>query len=113
MVIYNLGAEIGDRGLSDTRYKAFDLGWRLATFGLFRIASSVCPLMAERGKGTLIVTSSTAAVRGNGGQHSHASAMGGRRMLSQSLNAEYASKGIHVVHVIIAKMEENTCVAKE
>ena len=40
-------------------------------------------------------------MRGNGGQHSHAAAMGGRRMLCQSLNAEFASKGIHVVHIVI------------
>ena len=27
--------------------------------------------------------------------------MGGRRMLCQSLNAEYAEKGIHVVHILV------------
>ena len=27
--------------------------------------------------------------------------MGGRRMLCQSLNAEFASKGIHVAHIIM------------
>jgi NAD(P)-dependent dehydrogenase (short-subunit alcohol dehydrogenase family) len=101
VVIYNLGAQIGDRSLKDTSYKAFELGWRMATFGLFRVASTVCPLMEARGKGALIVTSATAAVRGNGGQHSHAAAMGGRRMLCQSLNAEFSSKGIHVAHVLI------------
>ncbi len=101
VVVYNLGAQIGDRRLADTSHKAFELGWRMATFGLFRLASAVCPLMEERGKGTIIVTSATAAVRGNRGQHSHAAAMGGRRMLCQSLNAEFASKGIHVAHVII------------
>jgi len=57
--------------------------------------------MEARGGGTLLVTSATAAVRGNAGQHSHAAAMGGRRMLCQSLNAEYASKGIHVAHILI------------
>ncbi len=98
---YNIGAQIGDRALTDTSYKAFELGWRLATFGLFRLASSVCPLMAERGKGTIIVTSATAAVRGNCGQHSHAAAMGGRRMLCQTLNAEFAPQGIHVAHVLV------------
>ncbi len=101
VVVFNLGAQIGDRALVDTSYKAFEMGWRLATFGLFRVASSVCPLMEERGKGTILVTSATAAVRGNSGQHSHASAMGGRRMLCQTLNAEFASKGIHVAHIII------------
>ena len=101
VVVYNLGAQIGDRALKDTSYKAFEMGWRLATFGLFRLASAVCPHMEARGKGTILVTSATAAMRGNGGQHSHAAAMGGRRLLCQTLNAEFSSKGIHVAHVII------------
>lgn len=101
VVTYNIGAQIGDRPLESTSYKQFELGWRLATFGLFRTAATICPLMEARGKGTLLVTSATAAVRGNAGQHSHAAAMGGRRMLCQSLNAQYASKGIHVAHAII------------
>ncbi len=101
VVVYNLGAQIGNRSLQDTSYKAFEMGWRIGTFGLFRVASAVCPLMEERGKGTVLVTSSTAAVRGNAGQHSHAAAMGGRRMLCQSLNAQFASKGIHVAHILV------------
>ena len=101
VVVYNLGAQIGDRALRDTSAKAFETGWRMGTFGLFRLASAVCPRMEARGKGTLLVTSSTAAMRGNEGQHSHAAAMGGRRMLCQSLNAEFASKGIHIVHIVI------------
>ena len=101
VVVFNLGAQIGDRALKDTSYKAFEMGWRLATFGLFRVASAVCPAMEARGKGTILVTSATAAVRGNDGQHSHAAAMGGRRMLCQTLNAEFASKGIHIAHIII------------
>ena len=101
VVVFNLGAQVGNRKLEETTYKVFELGWRMATFALFRTASSVCPLMESRGKGTLLVTSSTAAVRGNEGQHSHAAAMGGRRMLCQSLNAQYASKGIHVAHIVI------------
>jgi len=101
VLVFNLGAQIGDRALQDTSYKAFELGWRLATFALFRAASAVCPLMEARGKGTILVTSATAAVRGNAGQHSHAAAMGGRRMLCQTLNAEFSPKGIHVAHVLI------------
>ena len=101
VVIYNLGAQIGDRPLASTSMKAFEIGWRLATLGLFRVAQSVCPLMVERGKGAIIVTSATAAVRGNKGQHSHAAAMAGQRMLCQTLNAEFAPKGVHVAHVLI------------
>ena len=104
VVVYNLGAQVGDRALTDTSYKVFELGWRMATFGLFRTASSVCPLMEERGKGTILVTASTAAMRGNAGQHSHAAAMAARRMLCQTLNAEYGAKGVHVVHVVVDGM---------
>lgn len=99
--LYNLGAQIGDRALGATDYKSFEMGWRLGTFGLFRLASVLFPYMEARGSGTLLVTSATAAVRGNAGQHSHAAAMGGRRMLCQTLNAEFSPKGIHVAHVLI------------
>jgi len=101
VVLFNLGAQIGNRALTETSTRQFELGWRLATFALFRLARSVLPLMEQRGHGTLLVTSATAAVRGNAGQHSHAAAMGGRRMLCQTLNAEYAPKGIHVVHILV------------
>ena len=101
IAIYNLGAQIGNRALGETSVKAFEMGWRLATLGLFRLAKAVCPLMVERGGGTLIVTSATAAVRGNAGQHSHAAAMGGRRLLCQTLNAELSPQNIHVAHVVV------------
>jgi NAD(P)-dependent dehydrogenase (short-subunit alcohol dehydrogenase family) len=101
VVVFNLGAQIGDQSLADTSYKAFERCWRIATFGLFRLASVVCPLMEARGKGTLLVTSATACVRGNSGQHAHAAAMGGRRMLCQSLNAEFGPKGLHIAHILI------------
>ena len=45
VVVFNLGAQIGDRALQDTSHKAFELCWRLATLSLFRVASTVCPLM--------------------------------------------------------------------
>ncbi|MFN2098771.1 SDR family NAD(P)-dependent oxidoreductase [Altererythrobacter sp. MF3-039] len=99
--LYNLGAQIGNRTLENTPHKTFELGWRLACFGVFRLAHAMFPAMAERGKGSLLVTSATAAMRGNAGQHSHAAAMAGRRMLCQTLNAEFAAKGIHVAHVVV------------
>ena len=100
-VLFNLGAQIGNRPLEATTHKMFELGWRIATFGLFRLAKVLFPKMAARGGGAVLVTSATAAMRGNAGQHSHAAAMAGRRMLCQTFNAEYASKGIHVAHIIV------------
>ncbi|WOF73708.1 SDR family NAD(P)-dependent oxidoreductase [Parvibaculaceae bacterium PLY_AMNH_Bact1] len=100
-VVFNLGAQIGNRSITDTSYKAFERCWRIATFSLFRLAHTIAPIMAERGNGNILVTSATAAVRGNAGQHAHAAAVGGRRMLCQSLNAELAPQGIHVAHVLV------------
>jgi len=103
--LYNLGAQIGNRTLAETPHRTFELGWRLGTYGLFRLAHALLPAMVERAKtgahATLLVTSSTASVRGNAGQHSHAAAMGGRRMLCQTLNAEFAPQGVHVTHVVV------------
>lgn len=101
VAVYNLGAQIGNRALADTPHKTFELGWRMGCFGLYRLAYILTPLMEQRGQGTILVTSATSAMRGNKGQHSHAAAMGGRRMLCQSLNAEFAPKGIHVAHILI------------
>ena len=100
-VIFNLGAQIGNRPLAETTYKAFERCWRIATLSLFRLAHTLAPLMVERGGGNILVTSATAAVRGNAGQHAHAAAVGGRRMLCQSLNAEFSSQGIHIAHVLV------------
>ncbi|AWW75649.1 short-chain dehydrogenase [Erythrobacter sp. KY5] len=99
--LFNLGAQIGNRAFFDTSHKAFELGWRMTSYALFRLGQAMLPAMVERGSGVLLVTSATSAMRGNAGQHSHAAAIGGRRMLCQSLNAEFAPQGIHVAHVVV------------
>lgn len=101
VAVYNLGAQIGHVPLEKTSLRRFELCWQLGCNGLFRLAKSLVPLMAERGSGALLVTSATSAVRGNAGQHAHTAAMGGRRMLCQSLNREFAPRGVHVAHIIV------------
>ena len=78
VVVYNLGAQTGMKLLNETTHKEFEWGWRIANFGLFRAAKVLCPIMEERSKGTILVTSATA-----------------------SLSAEFSSKGIHVAHIVI------------
>ena len=101
VVVYNLGAQIGNKKLENLSLKQFDLGIKMGTLGLFIVAKILFPYMVKRGNGSLIATSSTASIRGNRGQHSHAAAMGARRMLCQTLNDEFSAKGIHIVHAII------------
>lgn len=104
VVIFNLGAQTGNHSLANTSLRAFEIGWRMATFALFRTAKAVFPFMQAREKGTLVVTSATAAMRGNAEQHAHTAAMSARRTLCQSLNAEFSSTGIHVAHVLVDGM---------
>ncbi len=46
--VYNVGAQIGNRALADTPQRTFELGWRLGTFGLFRLAQALFPRMVQR-----------------------------------------------------------------
>ena len=104
VLVYNLGAQTGMKLLNETSLKEFEWGWRMADLGLFRVAKVLMPIMEDRNAGTFLVTSATAAMRGNKNQHSHAAAMGGRRLLCQTLNAEFAPKGIHIVHIVVDGM---------
>ena len=104
VLVYNLGAQTGMKLLNETSLKEFEWGWRMADLGLFRVAKVLMPIMEDRSAGTFLVTSATAAMRGNKNQHSHAAAMGGRRLLCQTLNAEFAPKGIHIVHIVVDGM---------
>lgn len=99
--LFNLGAQFGDKTLEETPLKLFEMGWRLTSLALFRTAKTLAPIMEARGGGKILVTSATSAMRGNAGQHAHAAAIGGRRLLCQSLNAELSVKGIHICHIYI------------
>ena len=67
---------------AETSYKLFELGLRMTSFALFRPAKTLAPIMEARGGGKILATSANSAMRGNAGQHAHAAAIGGRRMLS-------------------------------
>jgi NAD(P)-dependent dehydrogenase (short-subunit alcohol dehydrogenase family) len=99
VAIYNIGAQVGNRTLEKTSYRIFNLALSMGAVGAFALTKEVSPYMIERGHGTIIFTSATAAYRGNAGQHAHTAAMGARRNLVQSFNAELAPKGIHCCHV--------------
>ena len=53
VVVFNLGAQIGDRALADTSVQAVrDSAGGMATFALFRVRDlRSFPLMEERGQG--------------------------------------------------------------
>ncbi|MDM0035265.1 SDR family NAD(P)-dependent oxidoreductase [Variovorax sp. J22P271] len=59
------------------------------------------PGTAPGGRGTLLFTGATAALRGKPPFAAFAAAKAGLRSLSQSLAREFGPEGIHVAHVVI------------
>ncbi|MEO0700096.1 MAG: SDR family NAD(P)-dependent oxidoreductase, partial [Pseudomonadota bacterium] len=43
VAVFNLGAQIGNRPFFDTPHKTFELGWRMTTYALFRLAQAMLP----------------------------------------------------------------------
>jgi len=71
----------------------------LEVIGAFVAAQAVLHGMLARGRGTILYSSATAALRGSGRNLLYATGKFGLRGMAQSLAKAYASKGIHVVHV--------------
>ena len=61
----------------------------------------VIPHMAERGRGTIVLTGATAGLRGGANFSAFASAKFALRGLAQSLAREFGPQGIHVAHVVL------------
>jgi len=86
---------------TETTPAAFEDVWRVGCLGGFHAARTVVPGMVSRGRGTIIFTGATAAVRGGAKFCAFASAKFALRGLAQSLARELGPSGIHVAHVVI------------
>jgi NAD(P)-dependent dehydrogenase (short-subunit alcohol dehydrogenase family) len=87
----------------------FTQAWRTGTLGGFVFAREALALLLDNGadarsptgRGSLLVTGATAALRGRPPFAAFAAAKAGLRSLSQSLAREFGPQGIHVAHVVI------------
>jgi NAD(P)-dependent dehydrogenase (short-subunit alcohol dehydrogenase family) len=98
--VYNAGAfQMG--GILEISPETFDACWKANCAGAFYAAQQVLPAMVEAGRGTILLTGATAAMRG--GARFSALAVGkfGLRALAQSMAREFGPQGIHVAHVVI------------
>ena len=99
VLIYNPRAGITSRPPLEVTPQDLQDILALEVVGAFAAAKAVLPAMIERGRGTIIFSSATAALRGSGRNMLYAVGKFGLRGLSQSLAKAYASKGVHVAHV--------------
>lgn len=101
--VYNTGAfQMG--GILEFTPEQFEYNWKANCFGAFLGAQQVLPAMVERGRGTILLTGATAALKGSARFAGLAVGKFGLRALAQSLAREFGPQGIHVAHIIIDGM---------
>ncbi len=98
--VYNAGA-FKTGGILDLLPEDFDACFKANCAGAFYAARQVLPAMVETGRGTVLLTGATAALRGSARFSALAVGKFGLRALAQSMAREFGPQGIHVSHVVI------------
>lgn len=98
--VFNIGANVPCSILDETARKYFKI-WEMACFSAFLTAQAVARRMVSRGRGTLLFTGATAALRGSANFAAFAGAKHALRALAQSMARELGPKNIHVAHVVV------------
>lgn len=75
--------------------------FQVNTMGLLYLARSVTPEMIARGKGAIIVTGNTSALRGRPNFAGFAPTKAAQRILAEAIAREVGPKGVHVAYVVI------------
>ena len=100
VLVFNIGANVPCSILDETARKYFKI-WEMACFGGFLNGREVAKRMVARGRGTIIFTGATAALRGSANFAAFAGAKHALRALAQSMAKELGPRGIHVGHVVV------------
>lgn len=99
VMIYNPRSGYQLRAPLEMSYDDLDGVFRLEVMGAHAAARAVMPAMIKQGRGSVIFSSATAALRGSPTNPLYAIGKFGVRALSQSLAKAYAKDGVHVAHI--------------
>lgn len=75
--------------------------FEINAMALFHLARLTTPAMIEAGKGALIVTGNTSALRGSSAFAGFAPTKAAQRILAESLARDLGPRGVHVAYLII------------
>jgi NAD(P)-dependent dehydrogenase (short-subunit alcohol dehydrogenase family) len=100
VVVFNIGANVQFDIVETTAQKYFKV-WEMACFAGFLTGREAARVMQARGRGTILFTGATSAIRGAKGFAAFAGAKHGLRALAQSMARELGPKNIHVAHIVI------------
>lgn len=87
--------------ITDFPTETYERVWRINTLGAFIMGREVAKRMVERGRGTILFTGATSALRGKSGLAAFAGSKHALRALAESMARELFPKNIHVAHIII------------
>jgi NAD(P)-dependent dehydrogenase (short-subunit alcohol dehydrogenase family) len=100
VMVFNIGANVPCSILEETARKYFKI-WEMACFSGFLNGREVARRMVARGRGSIIFTGATAALRGSANFGAFAGAKHALRALAQSMARELGPQNIHVAHVVV------------
>ena len=105
VVIHNAVMGILDGGGAATFMESdperLERNFRVNTTSLLYLARTTAPSMIEAGKGAIIVTGNTAAMRGSPKFAYFAPTKAAQRILAESMARELGPKGVHVAYVLV------------
>jgi len=78
-----------------------DLNFQINVMALLHLARLTTPAMVEAGKGALIVTGNTSALRGRPRFAGFAPTKAAQRILAESMARDLGPKGVHVAYLVI------------
>ena len=100
VMVFNIGANVPSSILEETARKYFKV-WEMACFSGFLNGQAAARRMVARGRGTILFTGATAALRGSADLAAFAGAKHALRALAQSMARELGPLNIHVAHVVV------------
>ncbi len=100
VLVFNIGANVPSSILEETARKYFKV-WEMACFSGFLNGQAAARRMVARGRGTILFTGATAALRGSANFAAFAGAKHALRALAQSMARELGPQSIHVAHVVV------------
>ena len=99
VLVYNVRGDLRMKPPLAIEYAELRDILEIEVVGALAAAKAVMPAMIDKGRGTVIFSSATAAFRGSAGNPLYAIGKFGLRALAQSLAKAYAKEGVHVAHV--------------
>ena len=75
--------------------------FQVNTMGLLYLARQFAPAMVSSGKGAIVATGNTSALRGKPGFAGFAPTKAAQRILAEAMARELGPKGVHVAYVVV------------